>query len=217
MKEGIILMSDTKDLVDEHLLLREMFELGLETYHIRKPKYSTQQLREYIERIDKKYRNRVVIHHHHELCVPLKLKGIHMTERHRKKKYFKSWIMLQWIKFRRPEVSISASYHSPNSLLKGNPGYTYVFLSPIFDSISKIGYKNTFSDFTLREALQKTSMNVFALGGVEYDKLDAVKNYGFKGCALVGSVWTHKEPVEEFKRVMAKWKELQNSVSVSPV
>ena len=204
-------MSDTKDVEDEHGVIQEMFDNGLETFHVRKPKYSTQQLKSYIERIDKKYRNRVVIHHHHELCVPLKLKGIHLTERHRKKMFFRSWVTMQWIKFRRPDATTSASYHSPNSLVKGNPGFSYVFLSPIFDSISKIGYKNTFNDETLKSSLKKTSLTVIALGGVEYEKLEKVKEFGFKGFALVGTIWNSKTPAAEFIRIRDKWKAIQNS------
>lgn len=211
MASTIIVMSDTKDIDNEHQIINEMFDNGLEIFHIRKPKYSTQDLRTYIEKIDKKFRNRVVIHHHHELSVPLKLKGIHLTERHRRKNFFRSWFLMQWIKFRRPDIIVSASYHSPNSLLKNNPGYSYIFLSPIFDSISKIGYKNTFNEDSLEVALRKTKFNVIALGGVDYSKLEKVKQFGFRGFALVGSVWHAADPVAEFKRVNDKWKILENS------
>lgn len=213
MKPTIIVMSDTKDLDGEHQIINEMFESGLEILHIRKPKYSTNEMRTYIEKINKKYRNRVVIHSHHELCIPLKLRGIHLTERHRKKNFFRSWILMQWIKFRRPDIAVTASYHSPNSLLKHNPGYTYIFLSPIFDSISKIGYKNTFNDDSLEVALKKTTFNVIALGGVDYSKLEKVKEFGFNGCALVGSIWHTANPVAEFKRIFDKWNLLESSAS----
>ncbi len=213
MNSTIIVMSDTKDIDGEHEIINQLFENGLEILHIRKPKYSTQEMRTYIEKINKIYRSRVVIHSHHELSVPLKLKGIHLTERHRKKNFFRSWFMMQWIKFKRPDIAITASYHSPNSLLKHNPGYTYIFLSPIFDSISKIGYKNTFNDDSLEVALKKTTFNVIALGGVDYTKLEKVKEFGFKGCALVGSIWHTENPVAEFVKIFDKWKILENTVS----
>lgn len=214
MNSTIIVMSDTKDLENEHQIINELFENGLEIFHVRKPKYSTQEMRTYIEKINKKFRNRVVIHSHHELCISLKLRGIHLTERHRKKNFFRSWILMQWIKFKRPDIAVTASYHSPNSLLKHNPGYTYIFLSPIFDSISKIGYKNTFNDDSLEAALKKTNFNVIALGGVDYTKLEKVRSFGFKGCALVGSIWHTANPVAEFKKIIDKWNLLENSVSV---
>ena len=213
MNSTIIVMSDTKDLDEEHQIVNELFENGLEIFHIRKPKYSTQEMRTYIEKINKKYHNRIVIHSHHELCVSLKLKGIHLTERHRRKNFFRSWVLMQWIKFKRPDAIITASYHSPNSLLKHNPGYNYIFLSPIFDSISKIGYKHTFNDDSLEVALKKTNFNVIALGGVDYSKLEMVKKFGFKGCALVGSIWHTQNPVSEFIKIFDKWNLLGNSVS----
>jgi len=110
-----------------------------------------------------------------------------------------------------PDIEVSTSLHLINSIMRYNPEYNYVFLSPIFDSISKVGYKNTFSEITLRDALKKTKYEVVAMGGVNYDVLDKVKEYGFKGFALLGSIWTNPDPVGEYKRVAEKWQQIENT------
>lgn len=206
----VVVISDTSEIEGEHEILHQLFEAGLEIFHVRKPKFSTPKLRSYLEKIKPEYRERVVIHTHHELAIPFHLKGIHLTDRHRKKQFLQTWFMMKYLRFKRPDIEVSTSLHLINSIMRYNPQYNYVFLSPIFDSISKVGYKNTFSDVTLRDALKKTRYEVLAMGGVNYDVLEKVKDYGFKGFALLGGIWANPDPVNEFKRILEKWKQIES-------
>jgi thiamine-phosphate pyrophosphorylase len=199
----LIVISNTDGFEHEIHNVLEMFKSGLRHFHLRKPKFSTNRLRHYIEKIDKKYYNRIILHSHHELCVPFRLQGIHLTQHHRKKNIMKSWLRMKYIKFRRPEIEITAAYHTLASLKEENPGYSYVFLSPVFDSISKVGYKSTFNEDSLREVLFKTSHHTIALGGVDEDKIELAKKWGFEGVAVVGSIWKAKDPIEKFKRIQS--------------
>src|SRR5262249_27530774 len=105
----IVVISNTTDMDGEHEMVHQMFEAGLEYFHIRKPKYSTEDLRKYLDKIDKKYRDRIIIHTHHELCIPYKLKGIHLTNRHKKKRFLQTWLMMKYIKFKRPDIQVTTS------------------------------------------------------------------------------------------------------------
>ena len=197
----LIVISNTDGFEHEIHHVLEMFKLGLRHFHLRKPKFSTNRLRHYIERIDKKYYNRIILHSHHELCIPFRLQGIHLTQHHRKKNIMKSWLRMKYIKFRRPEIAITAAYHTLAALKEENPGYSYVFLSPVFDSISKVGYKSTFNEDSLREVLHRTSHHAIALGGVDEDKIERAQQLGFAGVAVVGSIWKASDPIEKFKRI----------------
>jgi thiamine-phosphate pyrophosphorylase len=199
----LIVISSPDGFDHEIFDIHEMFKAGLEYFHLRKPKFSTNRLRHYIEKIDQKYHNRIVLHSHHELCIRFKVRGIHLTQRHRRKNLIRSWLWLKYIKLRRPEIKLTAAYHTIGSLNLENPGYSYVFLSPVFDSISKVGYKSTFSEDSLEKMLHKTSYNVVALGGVDEDKIDQAKQWGFSGVAVLGSLWKSEDPVEKFKRFKA--------------
>ena len=110
---------------------------------------------------------------------------------------------MKYIKIRRPKIEITAAYHTIGSLKIANPGYSYVFLSPIFNSISKLGYKSTFSEDSLEQMLRKTSYDVIALGGVDEDKIEQARKWGFSGVAVLGSVWKSKDPIEKFKRIQS--------------
>jgi thiamine-phosphate pyrophosphorylase len=67
----------------------------------------------------------------------------------------------------------------------------YLFLSPIFDSISKEGYRSAFTPATLREAAARGLLGerVAALGGVRPELLPTLRDLGFGGAALLGCIW----------------------------
>lgn len=204
-----IVVSESSEFDGEIETIHELFDAGLDNFHIRKPKMSTKGMERFLRKIDAQYRDRIVIHSHHELCVKSKIGGIHLTQRHRKKNVLSNWIKMKWVKYKRPDIRISTSFHNISSVLRFDAQYSYVFLSPIFESISKVGYRNTFNEESLRDALQKTSYEVIAMGGVNIDKIDKVKDFGFKGFALLGGLWQTENPVETFKKIKAKCQQIE--------
>src|SRR6478735_4343665 len=95
----LVVITPTKDVPDEQSLVTKMFESGLTTLHLRKPKYSTNQMREYIEQIPESFHNRIVIHSHHKLVFKFNLKGIHLSHIHFSKKW-KYWYIKWRLKLR---------------------------------------------------------------------------------------------------------------------
>jgi phosphoribosylformimino-5-aminoimidazole carboxamide ribonucleotide (ProFAR) isomerase len=70
----------------------------------------------------------------------------------------------------------------------------YCFLSPIFDSISKEGYKANFEKEALKQFLQKErQIKVIALGGVTAQNYNEIIEMGFDGGAFLGSIWSKYE------------------------
>ena len=184
-------------------IMKGLFEAGLQTFHLRRPNYDFQKMKEYLQRIPAEYHNRIVIHSHHKLAKKFDLKGIHLPSKIRKSR-FKFWLIKRFIIAKKPHLKVSTSLHHLTHLDDFNPIFNYVFLSPIFDSISKKDYQSGFNEFTLRKGLEKTKYSVYALGGVEATNLNKVKDYGFAGAALVGSIWTAPDPVQAFKEVLEK-------------
>ena len=67
----------------------------------------------------------------------------------------------------------------------------YCFLSPIYDSISKKGYKENFEKEELKTFLQKKrEIKVIGLGGVTEENYQELIAMGFDGGAFLGSVWS---------------------------
>ena len=79
--------------------------------------------------------------------------------------------------------------------------FSYVFLSPIFNSISKSNYQGRFGNSNFDVILKKVNQNVFALGGVDTDKVDLVFDMGFSGMAVHGAIWESEDPVGKFAEI----------------
>jgi thiamine-phosphate pyrophosphorylase len=56
----------------------------------------------------------------------------------------------------------------------------------------------------LRAFLRGTDRRVIALGGVDEDRLETVRELGFAGAAVLGAVWRSADPADQFRRLQAQ-------------
>ena len=87
---------------------------------------------------------------------------------------------------------VSCSCHCFDEFEAAKPHCDYVFLSPIFDSISKQGYSASFTDNDLQQAHVAGTIDhkVVALGGITSSHIPQIKAWGFGGAAFLGDVWS---------------------------
>jgi thiamine-phosphate pyrophosphorylase len=175
-------------------IIASLFECGLETLHVRKPSFTENELRNYIQNIPTKFQKRIVIHSHYKLAKEFNVKGIHLTEKVRMSKQINFLLKI-----------ISTSFHNTEDILKSRRKYEYVFLSPIFDSISKKDYKSNFDLEELKPFVKKRK-DIIALGGMNAKNIKSIKQIGFAGAAILGSVWECKNPVKAYKEIALKIK-----------
>ena len=141
----------------------------------------------FLGEIDTRYHNRIVLHDHYELIHEFNLKGLHFNRRNESGTY----------EFH------SASMHSFEEIENTGKDYEYVFLSPIFDSISKEGYKAKFTNEDLLSFLaMEHETKIIALGGIELSNMDHCFNIGFDGVALLGSIWNANDPVKAINAIL---------------
>jgi thiamine-phosphate pyrophosphorylase len=194
----LILISNPVNLVDELETIVRMFESGLTYFHLRKPDFTKEEYELFLKAIPLKYRKYIIIHHYHELIYHYELQGIHHTRRTN----FQP-IQLQY------KVHQSKSFHSISEIKHNQFPYDYVFLSPIYDSISKQGYRSNFDFSTLADWLSRKphSFKIVALGGINENNLAEVKQIGFDGVAILGIIWNEvkiNKRLEKFKTIQAK-------------
>ncbi|MFI5151082.1 MAG: thiamine phosphate synthase [Bacteroidia bacterium] len=206
----IVLSPSTGDPLVETTLLVKLFELGLETFHLRKPRFSTNEMKAYLDLVPPQFHNRIVIHSHHRLCLHYGLKGIHLTRTHMKRK-FRLWLNLRLIHMKRSRITISTSFRKLASLYEEENKYDYVFLSPIFDSISG-KFQAGFNVHSLKAAIQKTPFTIIARGGVDLDKIPKIQEVGFYGLTLNSSLWNSPDPPAEFIKILDELKRLDISL-----
>lgn len=148
-------------------------------FHIRKPSFSEQQMREYLAIFPNEVRQKLSLHDFHSLAFKMGIGGIHINKRN------------PILKEEYNEKRVSVSCHSIEQVKEWKEIANYVFLSPIFDSISKKGYKSAFSFNELKKYFNDKILDnkVVALGGVTKDNIKELENIGFSSCALLSDLW----------------------------
>jgi thiamine-phosphate pyrophosphorylase len=202
----LVLISPSKKQDSEIGMLLNMFEKGLQTYHVRKKNFSTRELKRYLEEIPSKYHNRIIIHTHHELALKYDLKGIYISRSHKKRK-IRLWFWEKWLKLRRGNLEISTTIRNLEDIGDTPARYNYIFLSPIFDSLSG-NFQAAFSEYNLVRNLKKTKVRSIARGGISINKIQKAHELGFSGVAFYSSIWKSGNPLQEFIKVKDKFTEL---------
>ena len=158
--------------IDESCRICNLIDAGFDYVHIRKPALQKNEMQQFIESIPTRYYHRLKLHDHFDLADKYDLAGIHLNSRNRTA----------------PtgfQKHVSKSCHTIEEL-RDIDRFEYVFLSPIFDSISKQGYKARFSKNELENSSNLISEKVMALGGVADKHIPYLQKIGFGGCALLG-------------------------------
>lgn len=203
----IVAISQPKMIENEHLIIQQLFEAGLDTFHIRKPRLRTQQLMEYIEKIPAQFHNRLIIHSHHRLARKYNLLGIHYTRLHLEPT-FKNWWREKKLSLVKRKLVRTSSHNKLASLYdQSEIAFDYVFLSPIFDSITG-KYQSGFYEDSIKAAVQKTGLKIVARGGIDISRIEKVNELGFYGMALYSCLWNSQTPVEEFLKIIRRCNEL---------
>ena len=173
---------------------------GIDRIHLRKPDAQEPDMRRLIESLPEECYPRLSLHDQHRLVVEYRLGGVHLNARN----------PLQ------PEGFtglVSRSCHSLDELQACAATTDYRFLSPIFDSISKSGYRSAFEEKTLHRAAERGVIDArtFALGGVEPERLPLLHDLGFGGAALLGCIWrdTSEEGLRQTLYQIRKYKAIE--------
>ena len=193
----IIVISAPDFLPGEAEAVTALLEAGAWRVHVRKPAAGSDSIARLLEHIPAALYSRISLHDHHELAARFGVGGVHLNSRN-------------------PSVPdgfggmVSRSCHSIAELSQYSSVCDYMFLSPIFDSISKSGYASRFSLEEIRRRIVAGSDvatarmdvmssdgncrsvdwgRVFALGGVCPDNVRLLEEAGFGGAAVLGYIW----------------------------
>lgn len=165
-----------------------LFEQGLETLLIRKPKWSSGEIESFISSIPEKFHRRIVLHGHYSLAFKYSLKGIHLRRRHRSPK-IKNRLKRLLFKIRKPNLVICTTFNSLESLRDNRQSFDFVFLNSVFSSHSHYSKNEEAGLNMLREIISTSSVPVYALGGVSPEHIPVIEAAGFDGAGLSSYVW----------------------------
>lgn len=178
----ILVITDVPFTATEPAAIRQLLDEGVERVHLRKPDASEEALRRLIEALPAECYPRLTLQDRLPLAVEYGLGGVHLNRRN----------AAVPAGFR---GLVSRSCHTLDEIA-AHPACDYLFLSPLFDSISKSGYRAAFTDGELRDAAAHGLLGerVVALGGIRPELLPRVRELGFGGAALLGAVWRDASP-----------------------
>lgn len=184
---------------EEAKIIDDLFAAGLVSLHLRKPFASEDELRKLLMDIPVNWHNKIVLHDHFSLINSFCLKGVHLNRRNHEPPQEK-------------EVSISTSCHTLKEVEVAQNKCDYLFLSPIFDSISKLGYRQGFTREQLLAAKECGIINhkVIALGGVTPATVPLLNDFGFGGIAVLGWLWGNVE--KDMERVLLRFEQLKQAL-----
>ena len=181
-----IVITPPRDVPDEaSRICRLLTEGKADIVHIRKPDWQVDQVESLIADIlaicqhqGIALQDRLTLHDWHNLAARYSLGGIHLNARH-------PLPPPDW------HGRLSRSCHTMEETIRWKQSCDYVSLSPIFDSISKPGYKSSFTKGEIEEALGRGIIDrkVMALGGVTFERLPLVREMGFGGGMILGDAW----------------------------
>lgn len=197
----LIVITPPHSVSDEHSSIHAMLGAGVDYVHVRKPSLSLEALREYLAKLDADVRDRLVLH------VPFdSAQGTNIVEQlpSGNDEYcvsssapFDKLRVTQDIDEDDRDVMLSLSKHGQNLDL-----YNYIFLSPIFPSISKENYGEEPNIEQLKNIVEQIPTETIALGGIDPSRVAACHELGFAGIACLGHIWNAKTPTERLDRVI---------------
>ena len=192
MEPSLAILISVASLRDgEAAVLSDLFEIGLQRLHLRKPDCNSTEVAKLLSRIPEVYHSRIVMHRFPELLKEFDLAGYH---------HFASEKLIKC------KGTRSRSLHSLDELKEIKEPLDYCFFGPVYESISKKGYVPKVSLPELGGVLynhkksKKKKPLVYALGGVRRRKIPELFNLGFDGVTLLGSIWGKKDPVTAFEK-----------------
>lgn len=164
---------------DDARIIASLLDSVVNIVHLRKPNANVERCAAILSQLSAEHRSRIVIHDYAELYEEYSLLGIHVNKSVRTLPEDYSGLRTR-------------SCHSLEEAERLKCDYDYIFLSPIFDSISKIGYGSQFSHEELLRASNKGIIDerVVALGGVTPDKIPYLESLGFGGAAMSGAIYS---------------------------
>ncbi len=190
----IILYTSPKEIVNEIEIISQLFEIGVDYLYIRKPELDDFSLVDFVEKIPEPYWKKC-ISTSMIITKEFNLGGYHFTRDIliKNEKYHTK--VLEWL-YQHQKIS-SASAHSINELERLNGHFKHLIVSPIFPSISKENHSYPWNYSKLNDCLNSSSTQpkslCFAVGGIDINKIEMIKNTNFDGIGLLGAIWNHPE------------------------
>lgn len=196
--DAVAVLSPTGSIRNEIKIVCELFEKGLQTYHLRKPRWTLERVQSWVKSLPKIYRSRIILHQFPELVNKFDLGGFHIHA---------DDALPEGI----PAEKISVQCQHYADLEKCGNRFRCLMLGPIFpkkdrDITIPARTEQEYAAIVSYRRQKGQTAKIFAFGGIEAGNVKRCKKMGFDGIAVVGAVWDGEtDPVPAFKKLCRKW------------
>lgn len=199
----LVVISSPGSPTEEVKAVKALLEEGMEIFHVRKPQWTENQVRNFLQKFTAGERSHMVMHRLPALQKDLEMKGYHFSTEELE---HPEQVQQAAGELDKREQTASASFHQFAEAERYPVLFDYVFLSPVFDSISKSGYLQNSSLQNLKGNLKQTPL---ALGGIDAFTIPKLAESGYAGAALLGALWQQFDGnIHELKKKFRMLKQL---------
>ncbi len=200
------IISNPEPVKKEFEIINHLLKNNSLTFHLRKPNFTKNELKRYLDNISESLHHKIVIHNHHNLINDYDLKGIHFTQHNKG----------NLLDYEKLTCSKSISTHSIDELSAYPFPFDYYFLSPIFQSISKPGYGGDVFNLQELEKFIKSNSEkkIVALGGINANNIAQIASLGFHRAAILGTFWQYCEVLSNYNDINKFFETLDNKISI---
>ena len=195
--ESPILITLPRILKNEAETLATLCGAGVSVIHIRKPEASEQETEELLKTLQAlgTDMSRLTIHYNEPLARKYGLGGVHLR-------------VEELLAGAGEGLRRSCSTHGWAEAERAAAEANYVLLSPLFDSISKPGYRSAIDPAEAAERLRRRKGHIVALGGIRAANIAQVRRIGFDGAAVLGAAWSADGEAVDTERTLKNYRTL---------
>ena len=192
--ESPILITLPRILKNEAETLAALCGAGVSVIPIRKPEASEPEIEELLKTLQAlgADMSRLTIHYNEPLARKYGLGGVHLR-------------IEELLAGAGEGLRRSCSAHGWTEAERAATDADYVFLSPLFDSISKPGYRSAIDPAEAAERLRRRKGRIVALGGIRPANIARVRRIGFDGAAVLGAAWSADEKAVNTERTLKNY------------
>lgn len=196
------LLASLDPIENEWDILTELFEAGLEKFYLRKPGLRLEAYEKCLRNIPERFMDRLVLHEHFTIMYDYPFREIHLKTREREAFAVKNRFQRLIDEAHNEGIICSTSVHSYDELQEIDGVMDRLWISPVFESISKPGHSSEI-DWIMTLNNKSFRSDIVALGGIHEENAHALMRKPFKEIALLGAIW--KRPataVSNFKKIL---------------
>ena len=140
-----------------------------------------------LRRLTSRYQAKLLINDRVDIALAVDADGVHLTEHSLPVNIARQLIG--------PDRLLAVStHHLDKALSCAQQGADFITFSPIYDTPSKLHYGPPQGLERLREVCRRSTIPVFALGGITAKRWHEVQSAGAQGCAVISAIIGQQDP-----------------------